>query len=90
MKPLQCGHIFSDGSDVAAGTDPLYNNDLPVGECLSVPGLVSDTTDDSDKLLKAVDECLGDSSYNSKAAESLNEAKKQIDSMNQELVRYLL
>ena len=42
------GDRFSDGSEVAAGTDPLDQNELPEGESLSVPGLVSDTTDDSD------------------------------------------
>ena len=39
---------FSDGAEVAGATDPLNKNEIPVGEGLSVLGLLVDTTDDSD------------------------------------------
>ncbi|MBT7852161.1 MAG: hypothetical protein HN675_02475, partial [Opitutae bacterium] len=39
---------FTDGEEVASGTDPLGNKEVPVGASESVPGLVADSTNDSD------------------------------------------
>ncbi|MDE0820788.1 MAG: hypothetical protein OSA95_06685, partial [Opitutales bacterium] len=39
---------FVDGEEVASGTDPLGKEEVPIGESESVPGLVADSTNDSD------------------------------------------